>query len=291
MGVNMSRNKIRFGLAGVLALTLTSPLFAADMPVKAPLLAPAVVYNWTGFYSGGEAGWKSTTDNWNTTCVDAGGPPLGTCGSALSLIDFPGAPDGSANNSFKTSGFRPGVYGGVQSQFSTSWVVGVEADYGFYNKTSTIAGIPGCSTAACTGGVFGPGPFTGDSTSVKLGDDYGVRLRAGYLLTPSILAYGTGGVAFQKISTTVVCSDTGAACTFPLTDSQSTTLIGYTVGGGLEWKIAQNWMLRGEYRYSNFGSYKPTYFSNSGVIEVAASQKVSTQIATAGLAYFFPVGQ
>ena len=140
-GLKMCREKIRFGIASIFALTIFSPLFAADMPVKAPPPAPRVVYDWTGFYVGGEAGGKWTTDKWTTTCVDAGGPPLGTCGSAVSLAAFPGAPDATANTSFKTSGFRAGVYGGMLFQVNTSWVVGLEADWGFYNKT---ARVPGC---------------------------------------------------------------------------------------------------------------------------------------------------
>ena len=72
-------------------------------------------------------------------------------------------------------------------------------------------------------------------------------------------------------------------------------LPGWTVGGGLEWKLAQmglpNWLLRGEYRYSNFGTMKSTFFAQSGDLEVLANQKVSTQIATGGIAYFSPVGK
>jgi outer membrane immunogenic protein len=289
----MYRNKIGFGLAGVLALTISSPLFAADMPVKAPPLTPvAAVYDWTGLYVGGEVGGKWTKDNWNTTCVDAGGAPLGTCGSAVSLAAFPGAPDATAGHTFKTSGLRAGVYAGFDIQVNPSWVVGFEGDWGAYKKTSTVPGLLGCSTAACTGGAVFPFSLAGDSTSVKFGDDYSLRLRAGYLLTQTVLAYGTGGIAFQRISTTLACAGaTSPACLFDHLETQSNTLWGYTVGGGLEWRIAQNWLLRGEYRYSNFGTLKSTFFAQSGDLEVSANQKVSTQIATGGIAYFFPVAK
>ena len=181
----MCRNKIRFGLAGIVALTISSPLFAADMPVKAPPLTPtAAVYDWTGVYVGGEVGGKWTKDNWNTTCVDAGGAPLGLCGSPVSLAAFPGAPDSTAANTFKTSGLRAGVYAGLDIQVSPSWVVGIEGDWAGYKKSSTVPGILGCSTAACTGGALVPFSLGGDFTSVKFGDDYSVRLRAGYLVTP-----------------------------------------------------------------------------------------------------------
>jgi outer membrane immunogenic protein len=263
------------------------------MPLKAPPLTPAAaVYDWTGVYVGGEVGGKWTKDNWTTTCVDAGGAPLGTCGSPLSLIAFPGAPDATAGNTFKTSGVRAGVYTGLDIQVGPSWVVGIEGDWAFYNKTSTVAGILGCSTAACTGGALVPFSLGGDSTSVKFGDDYSVRLRAGYLLTQTVLAYGTGGVAFQRISTTLACAGlTSPACLFNHLETQNNTLLGYTVGGGLEWRVAPNWILRGEYRYSNFGNLKSTFFAQSGDLEVATNQKVSTQIATGGIAYFFPVGK
>ena len=294
----MRRDKIRFGLAGILALTISSPVFAADMPVKAPPLTPAAaVYDWTGVYVGGEVGGKWTTDKWNTTCVDAGGAPLGICGSAVSLAAFPGAPDSTAAHTFKTSGVRAGVYTGLNIQVGPSWVVGIEGDWAGYKKTSTVAGLLGCSTAACSGGVNVPFDLSGDSTSVKLGDDYSVRLRAGYLVLPTVLAYGTGGVAFQRISTTLMCTGPTAtfngspACLFDHRETQNNTLMGYTVGGGLEWRVAQNWMLRGEYRYSNFGTLKSTFFAQSGDLEVSSNQKVSTQIATGGIAYFFPIGK
>jgi outer membrane immunogenic protein len=209
------------------------------------------------------------------------------------LAALPGAPDATAGHTFNTSGLRAGVYTGLDVQVGPSWVVGIEGDYGFYNKKSTVAGILGCSTAACEGPNFIPPlDLSGDFTSVKLGDDASVRLRAGYLLTQTVLAYGTGGVAFQRISTTLGCNGlTSPACLFNHLETQNNTLLGYTVGGGLEWRVAPNWLLRGEYRYSNFGTLKSTFFAQSGDLEVFANQKVSTQIATAGIAYFFPVGR
>ena len=286
----MYQHRLCLALASVLALTISTPLFAADMPVKAPPLTPAAaVYDWTGVYVGGEVGGKWTRDNWTTTCVDAGGSPLGTCGSVVSLAAFPGAPDSTAGHTFNTSGLRAGVYAGLDIQMSPSWVVGLEGDWGAYKQSSTVAGILGCSTNACGG--FG-NDVSGDSTSVKFGDDYSVRLRAGYLVTPTVLAYGTGGVAFQRLSTTLTCTGaTSPACLFNHAETQNNTLLGYTVGGGVEWRIAHNWLLRGEYRYSNFGTLKSTFFGNSGDLEVFTSQKVSTQIATGGIAYFFPIGK
>jgi outer membrane immunogenic protein len=178
-------------------------------------------------------------------------------------------------------------------QVNPSWVAGIEGDYAFYSKSSTVAGILGCSTAACTGGSLVPFDLSGDSTSVKNKDDFSLRLRAGFLVTPDILVYGTGGVAFQRVEATVSCNgNTSPACSFSGTQTDGTWKPGWTVGGGLEWKLAQNWLLRGEYRYSDFGTWKPDFFRNGTTgVEIFSDVKVTSQIATAGIAYMFPISK
>ena len=50
--------KFLLGTVGLIALGMAAPASAADMAVKAaaaPHLAP--IYNWTGFYIGGNGGW------------------------------------------------------------------------------------------------------------------------------------------------------------------------------------------------------------------------------------------
>lgn len=268
--------------------------FAADMPVKATIAPAVVASNWNGFYVGGQLGAKWLTNDWNTTCVQGGGLFF-TCGSDLNAIIFPGQPDSSAANSFKTSGLRTGIYAGVMAQLYPNWVVGAESDYAFYHESSTVGGLLGCSTLACAnnaglGPPLDPNALVNDSTRIKDKSDFSLRLRAGYLVTPDILFYGTGGVAFQHVEATMTCNgSTSPACLFNHSQTSSATLVGYTVGGGLEWKLAPNWLLRGEYRYADYGSYKPSFFVGSGDLEVFANVKVKSQIATAGLAYMVPI--
>jgi outer membrane immunogenic protein len=273
--------------AALLAM-IAGPAVAADMPVKAlPPPAP-VASGWNGFYIGAQVGFERQTADWNPTCIDAGGPPLGTCGSALSLIFFPGGPDSAA--SFKGSGTRYGIYDGWMFQATDRLVLGFEGDYAFHSKTATVPFIVGCATAAC-GGPFGPTapPFTGDSTSIKLGDDYSMRVRAGFLVLPELQIYATGGAAAQHVSATLVCGITGAAgCGFPITTFSEKTLVGYTVGAGIEWKVWDHILLRGEYRYNDYGTWKQSGFINSGQIEEFANVHVKSQMATFGIAYLFP---
>jgi outer membrane immunogenic protein len=50
--------KFLLATVGLIALGMAAPASAADMAVKAPPPAPLpVIYNWTGFYIGGNGGW------------------------------------------------------------------------------------------------------------------------------------------------------------------------------------------------------------------------------------------
>jgi outer membrane immunogenic protein len=280
-------NKIAVGLAILAGVAIGGPAIAADMPLKAPP-PPPVVYDWSGFYFGAQFGEKWKKDDWTTNCVNLGG--LFSCGSALNAIVFPGAPDGTAGQSFTNSGFRWGFYAGYNYQVGYNWLVGVETDIGFYNQSSTVGFIPGCATAGCTG-IFGPGPFFGDSTTVRNSWDGSLRGRLGFIATPDVLLYGTGGLAWQRIEETLICNGlTGAMCTFSQAETQAKTLLGWTVGGGLEWKVWQNWILRGEYRYADFQGFNQVFFGGRGIAEVHANIKVRSQIATFGIAYKFGGG-
>ena len=60
-----------------------------------------------------------------------------------------------------------------------------------------------------------------------------MRGRVGYLITPTLLIYGTGGFAYGQVS----------AFGF------NTTPTGWTAGGGVEWMFAPHWSAKAEYLY------------------------------------------
>jgi outer membrane immunogenic protein len=266
------------------ALTLwigVGPATAADMPVKAPRMMAGIAsgWNWSGAYIGGAIGAKWTGSRWST--ISTADPPF-----AFSTVDA------SSPRQFNPSGPRVGVYGGYNWQ-SRMWVYGVEFDVAYANKTADSVGIPGC-TIQCIIGYPGPGV---DTSSVKMGSDASVRARIGYLATPSVLLYATGGVAWQQIQTSGFCqhSFTDPQCQFsPPTpfdfETNSKLLTGWTVGGGVESRVFGNWLLRGEYRYSNFGSFTDVFpFSPPGfppgVDALRYNLSVNMHIVTMGLAY------
>jgi outer membrane immunogenic protein len=289
-------------VAALVAVAAASPAFAADLlPVKAPVVVE--VPSWTQWYIGGEVGGKWGREDWGTDCIQgAASPSPFACGGALHnlpIVGFAGAPDSSA--AFRTSGVRAGVYLGATYQVAPNWVMGFEGDYAWSDQSSSVTGIVGCSTRGCRGIPLAiPVSAAPDSTGIALKDDFSVRLRGGYLVTPDILVYGTGGVAFQRVEGSMNCvgnrNPVSPACfisTPPGGPSQTDASWrpGWTVGAGLEWKFAHNWLLRGEYRYADFGTWKPEFFGGSGVIEVFPNIKLTTQTATAGIAYAFPISK
>jgi outer membrane immunogenic protein len=60
--------KFLLGTIGLVALGMSAPAIAADMPVRSPPPPPAplpVVYNWSGFYIGANGGWGESNNCWD----------------------------------------------------------------------------------------------------------------------------------------------------------------------------------------------------------------------------------
>lgn len=86
------------------------------------------------------------------------------------------------------------------------------------------------------------------ATSVNSTYSADVRGRLGYAMDRALL-YVAGGVAFGNVETNYlfpVVAAPGYSTTFSRT--------GWTIGGGLEYAIWDNWIGRVEYRYTDLGS-------------------------------------
>jgi outer membrane immunogenic protein len=240
---------------------------AADLPsrVLTPIAPVASVPSWTGFYVGVEGGADISTNKYTTTALGTG-----------FLLD----PNNTASLG-QTSG-RVGLYLGYNYQVSSSYVIGLEGDAAYdFGSTKNTTGVPG--TVASVG--------TPDSDSVSAYSKYdaSIRGRAGYLITPVILAYATAGVAFRDASYAINCpSGISSWCTAPEYSNIHTLQTGYTVGGGVEGFVAPNLLLRAEYRYSDFGGKDSTYFGTPAAADYFATHThLSSSTVTVGLAYKF----
>ena len=109
-----------------------------------------------------------------------------------------------------------------------------------------------------------------------------LRARAGFAWD-RFLIYATGGIAFANAKLesegTIVFDDQSTA---DFNDSDSSTLTGWTAGGGVEYAFTDNIIGRVEVRYSDFG--KDTFHLNdSGDVKAGFSQTA----ATVGISYKF----
>jgi outer membrane immunogenic protein len=284
--------------AAAMALTAGSA-FAADLPsYKAPPPPPPPPPPlWTGFYVGLNAG--GTWSNSQNTSI-------GNFPAVIGPLDATGAVTASAALSSSgilptsTSGFIGGGQIGYNWQFYNSFVAGIEAD------------IQGVASGNSRGNGFGAAPVPGapgfasvSFLSASKSLDYlgTVRGRLGWLFTPTLLVYGTGGLAYGGVTSNVshfqlfVPFPTGVNPSFGA-GSFSDTRVGWTAGGGLEWMFLPNWSAKVEYLYYDLGrvSYAagPAVLSIPGAVFGANFGQVSTRfngnIVRAGLNYHFNWG-
>jgi outer membrane immunogenic protein len=203
-------------IAAMLALASASA-FATDLPNR--VAAPAPVYVappapiWTGLYVGVNAGAQFADPT-----------SLSNLGSVLnpSAVSFAG-----------------GGQLGYNVQFDRI-VLGVETDVQGITKASTIQGV-----------IAGtPSLATLVSTAQSTGWLGTTRLRAGVLLTPTFLAYGTGGVAYGNSSLAVTAGNLLGGFYNTVDQVQ----VGWTAGGGVEWLIVPQWSVKAEYLHYNLGT-------------------------------------
>jgi outer membrane immunogenic protein len=115
--------------------------------------------------------------------------------------------------------------------------------------------------------------FITQSTNANQSIDwYGtVRGRAGWIATPNLLLFGTGGFAYGRVddSASYVMTFAGLAVAptpvggfsftcFPgvtcFTGSSSAIRTGWTAGGGAEWLLDQHWSAKIEYQFVDLGT-------------------------------------
>jgi outer membrane immunogenic protein len=263
-------------LSTVAATALTGSALAADLPSRKappPAFIPPPVMTWTGAYVGvnGGAIWTNSR-NFYTTGYDFAGTATPAISAAAAL---------AANNNLQTGNrtqFLVGGTWGYNWQWN-QWVLGTESDFqgvfgcrnnnnnfGFFGGFNGNNGCGGTSTAfVTTPGVVGaavvPGFTVGNQQTINRSLDYlsTSRVRAGFLVTPSLLIYGTGGVAIGKVraNSTIVSTTLDPAGATLLTGAStynySQLKAGFVAGGGLEWMFAKDWSFKAEAMYYDLG--------------------------------------
>jgi outer membrane immunogenic protein len=214
------------------AVAIASAASAADLGTRAPVYTKAPVYapvsNWTGLYLGGNVGY-----GWGN--------------NDMSLAEST-ALEGFANQSF--GNHSNGVIGGGQVGYNWqmgSFLTGLEADI-------QGSGIHGTSNSPLTS-IFGPNNTFSGSSEAKLSWFGTVRARLGVTLTPDLLLFGSGGLAYGNVRNSANADASfGAGIAhqdFPAQTSQ--TKAGWALGGGAEWMFTRGWSAKVEYLHIDLG--------------------------------------
>ena len=198
------------------AAFILTPVGMASAADTSEVLPVAATYGWSGVYVGAQAGYA-----WGDARV----------GQAF-------APDSFDNYGwgYSPSGGFGGLYAGYNKQFESGLVLGIEGDYSFASvKDTTLYRALGVDDPA----------FGGE---LKLESVATVRLRAGYAMD-RWLPFVTGGLAVASYKHTTTDIPGG-----PYADAKD-TITGYTLGAGAEYAVTDNWVVRGEYRFADFGRH------------------------------------
>ena len=295
----------------VAALTLAASqaATAADLgarpygaPAPAYRAAPAMmaIYNWTGFYAGGNVGYS-----WGKAKTDVTTPGFtidADDGTGTTPIAIPGS---AFSESLKPSGWVGGGQIGWNSQFG-NWVFGLEADLQASGQKDDRS-----RSDAFAFSVIGPPDFNVTGTSATSLDArlkwFGTaRGRLGYVWD-SWLVYATGGLAYGNFDlagvNTVAGTATCVACgpggvgDIDTTFSNTTTVngskskAGWTVGAGIEGAaFLPNWTWKAEYLYLDFGKFNHS-FASAGGGAITTSTHATDHILRFGVNYRFAGGK
>lgn len=181
----------------------------------AALSLPASATDWNGFYAGLNGGYGWRNEDSYSLFRNFDGLNIGVPGTT------------SAD----------GAFGGIQIGYNWqrgSWIAGFESDF-------SISAVDGSASAN------GNGTDAVATTDVRY---FGtVRGRFGYD-AGSLLIYATGGLAYADVDYDLYVAD------LPVIDRlrNDGVRIGYTVGGGVERTLADQWSAKIEYQFMDFGS-------------------------------------
>jgi outer membrane immunogenic protein len=251
-------------------LGMTGAAVAADLEVtpvttyKAP--APVMrIYNWTGFYIGGNAGGHWGSDK-ITTVTDTG------------WVDGAGAAGGPAIDvaspiTLNPKGFIGGLQAGYNLQGTGGGVFGIEVDVNWLGGTAsrTLTNIP----------VIDPRDVMTDTVQASFLSTF--RMRAGStLFSDRALFFVTGGFALENLKTTDSMGHFGN--TVITSTSNNTTQPGVVAGAGLEYAFTDFVSVKAEYLYVYVKHIETTIPATPGNADgITVTHAFSDSIFRAGL--------
>lgn len=235
-------------------LGLATQGYAADLAArpytKAPPRAVVTVYDWSGFYIGGNAGYGTSRNCWN-------------------FVSFAGAPFTAGEGCHDSDGAVAGGQVGYRWQ-SASWVFGLEAQGNWADLRGSSVSTPAF--------VFAPGDLTINSRVRAFGLFTG---QVGYAWN-NVLMYVKGGAAV--VDNRYFHTFTG---TNLLINTSNDTRWGATVGAGIEFGFAPNWSVGLEYNHIFLERDTFSFAAAPGGVATTNSIGQDVDLVTARINYRF----
>jgi outer membrane immunogenic protein len=215
---------------------------------------------WTGPYIGIHGGWAD--GNWNGPLrYDDHNPAW------VGNLKFDDSDQKSA-----ADGWLAGVQIGYDRQLGRI-VLGVEADASYADFTGYDEFLPYPKN---------PGsPAWGIETELNFLAT--LRGRLGVLVSPDLLVYATGGLAFAQVDSNIAVLGKG----YSATGEAENNHFGWTVGGGAEWKVFGNVSLKAEYLYVDLGEQDYGFVGPKSYDTDHYNADLEMHILKAGLNYRF----
>ncbi|WJW80366.1 outer membrane protein [Bartonella sp. TP] len=256
----------------LLALGAATQANAADVIMHrhvAPVVVvkPVDTFSWTGFYAGAQGSFQWAKHDIHTGAVNAGAGTI----------------------SIKKDGAGAGLFAGFNSNLMSGAVLGIETDI-LWNKIhdhfdQTFNASSPANAADITHAV-------GDFDEKWSG---ATRVRVGFA-QDKILPFLAGGIAYTSIETHGVAlaggttpAAIGASGNATIANHKE-NLVGWTAGAGVDCAVADNLLVRLEYRYNDFGKkHLPLVLGNgtTGPNGVHYEMKHSSHDVRVGVAYKF----
>ena len=266
------KKHIAIATSAIAALALTGSAIAADLPrpvLKAPPLVP--VFSWTGFYLGLNGGYSWGRSKTTASLFD------NTTGVLLA----------TGATKFNLNG---GVFGGQAGYNwqSGSMVYGLETDIQWSDEKSSTAFT--CNLAVCLPTAIPAGGALAATVALNQKIDWfgTFRGRLGMTITPTVLLYATGGLAYGEVKTAGVISGfTALGAPVSAANSISSTHAGWTVGAGIEGQLWGNWTGKLEYLYMDLGRYSSsgTLLTSVPSLLGTSSSRITDNVFRAGINY------
>lgn len=265
-------------------------------PATAPRLiakAPAPGGGWAGWYAGLNAGYLDGASRMNTDAAVIANSTTPTTAPAMAA---------AATGALSTGNgaFIGGAQAGYNFLLSPTLLAGFEVDI----QGTSLRRSGATANTVLVDTVFGPntGTFTTSIATSRSLDYIGTaRARVGATVTPDLLLYLTGGLAYGGVRSSTTITQTTAVSGVPTVATRgsfSDNRAGYVVGAGGEWMTHGKWSLKGEYLYYDLGSANygtggygidegPTNLPGFGVAGIGTSTRVrfNGNIARVGLNY------